>query len=231
MRAYLSDSRGQKIYLHVNKLSQMTSDISVEYVAQVIGYIVSSLPVVQYGALHYRWLEKDKAHTLKLNKGNFKALMSLCDRAKIELQWWSNNITACCNYILHAPITATVFSDASMKGWGAAMNDTSTGRIWSNLESTNHVNYLELPAAFLALRVYKYALSSQHVKIMIDHTAAVSIVNNMGTCRSDSCHTITVQPWEFCRDNKIWLAAAHLPGSKNVTADSELRNFTNLDTE
>ena len=98
---------------------------------------------------YYRWLEKDKKHALKVNKGNFTALMSLPDRAKTELQWWSNNITTGYNYIVHALMSATVYSDASLKGWGAAMNYSPTGGIWSHQESTHHINYLELLAAFL----------------------------------------------------------------------------------
>ena len=66
---------------------------------------------------------------------------------------------------------------------------------------------------------------------MIDNAAAVGIINNMRTCHSDDCHTITVKVWEFCKVNKIWLTAVHLPGSTNVTADSESGNFHNLDVE
>eukprot|EP00794_Sanderia_malayensis_P010193 gene10193-11240_t len=96
-----------------------------------------------------------------------------------ELQWWSNNITTCYNNIAHAPITATVYSDASLKGWGAAMNDTSTRGQWSDQESTHHINYLELLAAFRALKVYQLNLSDQHIKIMIGNKAAVGIINNL----------------------------------------------------
>eukprot|EP00794_Sanderia_malayensis_P011529 gene11530-12719_t len=228
MRVYLTDTR--RLSDDVKKICQTTNDLSIEFIAQIIGYIVSSLPAVQYGALYYRWLEKDKTLALKLNKGNFKGMMSLCDKARNELQWCSNNITTCYNNIVHAPITATVYSDASLKGWGAAMNDTSTGGQWSDQESTHHINYLELLAAFRTLKVYQLNLSDQHIKIMIDNTAAVGIINNMGTCRSDDCHTITVKIWEFCAENNLWFTAAHLPGSTNVTADSESRGSSNEPT-
>ena len=154
--------------------------------------------------------------------------MSLSNKAINELQWWSANIPTCYNNIVYAPITATVYSDASLKSWGAAMNDTSTGGQWSDKESTHHINYLGLLAALHALKVYQLNFSDQHIKIMIDNTAAVGIINNMGTCRSDDCHTIAVKIWQFCAENNIWLTAAHLPGSTNVTADSESRIFKNL---
>ena len=127
MRVFLTDSKRHKVYDQVNKMYQTKNALSIEYVAQIIGYIVSSLPGVQFGALYYRWLEMDKAMALKLNKGNFKAMMSLSDHAKIELKWWLDNILTCYRNIVHAPITAIVYSDASLLGWGAAMNGTSTG--------------------------------------------------------------------------------------------------------
>jgi len=231
MRVFLTDSKRHKVYDQVNKMYQTKNALSIEYVAQIIGYIVSSLPGVQFGALYYRWLEMEKAMALKLNKGNFKAMMSLSDHAKIELKWWLDNILTCYRNIVHAPITAIVYSDASLLGWGAAMNGTSTGGRWSAQEATHHINYLELLAAFLALKVFRLNLSDRHVKVMIDNTAAVCIINNMGTCRSKDCHLITVKIWEFCIEHNIWLTAAHLPGSTNVIADSESRNFCNLDTE
>ena len=70
------------------------------------------------------------------------------------------------------------------------------------------------------------------MKIMIDNTTAVSVINNMGTCHSDKCNSIGVNIWEFCMShNIIWLTAAHIPGSSNYRADKESRNFRSEDTE
>jgi len=110
MRVFLTDSKRHKVYDQVNKMYQTKNALSIEYVAQIIGYIVSSLPGVQFGALYYRWLEMEKAMALKLNKGNFKAMMSLSDHAKIELKWWLDSILTCYRNIVHAPITAVVYS-------------------------------------------------------------------------------------------------------------------------
>ena len=45
-------------------------------------------------------------------------------------------------------------SDASQKGWGAHCMETSTGGCWSSMEAQYHINYLELLAAFLALKTF-----------------------------------------------------------------------------
>ncbi len=50
---------------------------SIREVAQIIGYIISTLPAVRYGQCHYRTLEMDKTNALKQKKGNSDATMSL----------------------------------------------------------------------------------------------------------------------------------------------------------
>ena len=47
----------------------------------------------------------------------------------------------------------------------------------------------------------------------------------MGGTKSNHCHTITKQIWEYCIERKIWLSAAHLPGCKNTDADFASRGF------
>ena len=48
-------------------------------------------------------------------------------------------------------VVLVIESDASNQGWGARCGDTSTGGSWSVEEAAQHINYLELMAAFLTL--------------------------------------------------------------------------------
>ena len=52
---------------------------------------------------------------------------------------------------------------------------------WLPKESIYHINALELLAAFLALKSFKLKISGKHIKIVIDNTAAVTTINNMGS--------------------------------------------------
>jgi len=45
-------------------------------------------------------------------------------------------------------------SDSSHQGWGARCGDTSTGESWSIEETVKHINFLELTAAFLAIKTF-----------------------------------------------------------------------------
>lgn len=125
---------------------------------------------------------------------------------------------------------SVISSDASLFGWGAAMDNISTGGQWSYEEATNHINYLELLAAYFALKSFFHATIGKHVKIMIDNTTAVAVINNMGTYHSNLCNYIACEIWKFCETNSIWLTAAHIPGKENIIADQESRN-KNIDTE
>ena len=81
-------------------------------------------------------------------------------------------------------------------GWGIVINGTSTGGRWSPSEAENHINCLEVWAALFALKCFHF--QEKHVKIMIDNTTAVFVINNMGTCHSNKCNSIGIKIWEFC---------------------------------
>lgn len=66
------NSTSMKITLTKEKIR---NTLSIREVAQVIGYIVASLPAVRYGQCDYRAIEKDKIDALKQEKGT---LMHKC---------------------------------------------------------------------------------------------------------------------------------------------------------
>lgn len=228
----LTKEKKEKIKQLLSETLENVSSISIRYVSKIIGCLISSFPGVKYGALHYRNLENDKINALKESKGNFDSLMSISNKAIEELGWWLDILESSYNDIYPPAIDITLYSDASLQGWGAVMDEVSTGGRWSYTESKNHINYLELLAAFFAIKTFKGSLNGKHVKLMIDNSSAVAIINNMGTCHSIACNDLAVQIWQFCISNNIrWLTAAHIPGSENIEADSKSRNFHSIDTE
>jgi len=231
MRVYLTNEETAKIKAHIQIALNNDPHVTIESVARILGLFVSSFPAVQYGKLHYRYLEMDKIEALRVHKGNYNSIMSISPKGKEDLQWWYHNIENSFCTIHPLTVDIVLYSDASLTGWGAALHNTSTGGQWSHLESLNHINFLELNAAYFALKSFRVALSSKHVKIMIDNTAAVCIINNMGTCHNYQCNDITIKIWEFCVQNNIWLTAAHLPGSTNLVADMESRKHSTKHTE
>ena len=103
------------------------NSIKIRSIAQIIGHIIASLPAVQYGALYYRQLDRDKTQALKNSRGNFDSLMSISDAGIHELKWWLENLDTSFGHITKPPVDIVVYSDASLKGWGAALDSKKTG--------------------------------------------------------------------------------------------------------
>ena len=55
------------------------------------------------------------------------------------------------------------------------------GGHWTPQEAEEHINYLELMAAFFSLQAFVTNLNNKHVRLKIDNTTAVAAINNMGT--------------------------------------------------
>ena len=57
-------------------------------VARLIGLNISLFPGAEYGPLHYRVLEHDKANALAATAGNFNMPIELSEASIQELLWW-----------------------------------------------------------------------------------------------------------------------------------------------
>ena len=200
---------------------------TIREVAHVIGKIVSSFPGTSYGPLYYRQLDRDKTSALKANRGNFDVGMSLSESAKSELNWWIANISKEQKYLSRDPPALQITTDASLSGWGAECLGVSTGGQWTQRESRHHINYLELLAAYLGLQTFAKNKCHIHIRIRLDNTTGVSILNHMGTSHSEGCDKLCKTIWEWCITRDIWISAAYLPGKLNVVADRESRKENN----
>jgi len=67
-------------------------------------------------------------------------------------------------------------SDASNVGWGARQDELQTDRRWSLTETSYHINYLKLLAAFLALQCFA------------KHNRGDYCTNEAGQCHSSDIH-------------------------------------------
>ena len=208
--------------------------LKIQHLASVIGKIVAMFPGSQYGPLHYRELEKAKTQALKLNRGNYDAITSLGPTAKAELTWWVHNAHNAYLAINKGRYDMTLSSDASGLGWGIFDGKTEGGGRWNDTEAsraqTNEINYLELWAAFMALRAYCVDKSNIHVQLKIDNTTAIAYLNKMGGTKSFTCNELAKEIWDWCVERNIWVTACHIPGVLNIVADRKSRVF-NDETE
>ena len=126
MTVSLTPTKAMKLQLKGTELLHSHSP-TIRTVSEVIGLIVASFSGVMYGPLHYRQLELAKVAALKQNKGNFESIIILSDMARSDLQWWIDNITTTSNTATRDNAQVTIYSDASLTGWGGVYNSTSTG--------------------------------------------------------------------------------------------------------
>ena len=198
---------------------------TIRKVAVVIGKLVASCPGVHVGPLFYRQIENEKTTFLKIHYGNFDAKMVLSPTARSDLQWWVDNIETVSKPISQGNPSCSLHTDASLQGWGAVFHDQSSGGRWTPDKATQHINCLELKAAYLGLQSFCKNLSHVHVRIFIDNTTAVTYINNMGGTHSLECNQLARTIWLWCLERHIWISAAHLPGKCNSAADKASRVF------
>ena len=180
---------------------------------------MTSFPAVKYGSLHYRHLDWDKTQALKDHSGNFDAPVSLSEAAKGELEWWVTNVPNVSNDIAPSDPDITVYSDASLLGWGSECEGVRTGGTWLPEEKSNHINFLELQAAFFTLQSFREKVEHRHVRLMMDNTTAVACINK-GTSRSREIMALLREIFWLTELNNIRLSCHYFPGQWNSLADA-----------
>ena len=103
--------------------------------------------------------------------------------------------------------------------------DNRTGGQWTEQESHDHINVLELRAALFALLALCKGIQNQHILIKIDNKTAICYINEMGGTKSFECNKVAREIWIWCIENRNWLTATYIEGKLNTEADQESRNF------
>lgn len=203
---------------------------SIRDFAKMLGKLVSVCMAIPYGFVYTKTLEREKFLQLESSNGNYEGIIEINKEIKSELLWWKNNILSKSNRIKQYNFVLEIFSDASLSGWGAHCDRQSTGGIWSDWECQQHINYLELLAAYFALRSFADQLNNCEILLRIDNTTAISYINRMGGVQYPKLNKVAKQIWQWCESRKIWIFASYIKSKDNKEADFESRNF-NIDTE
>ena len=204
----------------------VTPTMSARQIASLLGTLESCRPAIWQAPLHFRYLQIRMIQALHVNNQNFDVFITLDHNSLEELRWWVSNI----NFVNGSPIrppapTLFITTDASKTGWGAVCESQRTNGRWSVSERTQHINVLELKAAFLALKSFLKKQSHKVVCLRMDNTTAVAHVNNKGGTHSPCLLALTLELWRWCLERNIMISAQHVPGKLNTIADSESRVF------
>lgn len=145
MTITLTDNRKHKI---LNVCNKLLNDICC------CSSFIAALPGVKYGQLHYRAIEHDKNLALKKSKGKYNKSMTLSSSAQQDVTWWITNVLETQKFLHPSKVALTIYSDASLEGWGATDGDNMIGDTWAQTQDIPHINLLELYAAKLALQFF-----------------------------------------------------------------------------
>ncbi|XP_068734585.1 uncharacterized protein [Montipora capricornis] len=160
--------------------------------------------------------------------------MSLSANAKLELEWWIANVLTAENVMTRDQPSGELMTDASNNGWGAVCGPQSTGGLWASDEKPHHINYLELLAVFLGLKALCSSHRDGHIRLKIDNTTAVAVINHMGTSHSGHLNKLCKEIWDWCiartsgsvRDTLQGKLEADLESRKNQTITEWMLNTT-----
>ena len=115
-----------------------------------------------------------------------------------------------------------VYNNRRIHDAGAVCESQRTNGRWSDSERTQHMNVLELKAAFLALKSFLNNQSHKTVCLRVDNTTAVAHVNSKGGTHSPCLLPLTLALWQWCLERNIMISAQHEPGKLNIIADCNI---------
>ena len=127
----------------------------------------------------------------------YNTVLPLNTASNEDLRWWETLPTTSTGAPIQPPDPSIiVHPDASKQGWGAVLNGQfHTRGIWSPEEAAQHINYLELLAAFLAIKAYGKSWLNITVLLRMDNVTAVSYINQKGGTVSKGRSQLAITIW------------------------------------
>jgi hypothetical protein len=129
------------------------------------------------------------------------------------------------------PPQITMYTDASVVGWGAHIGSSLISATWSLPDQMLHINFLELEAVRLALLHFHREILGKSVLVATDNTTVVAYINRQGGTKSPNLCRLAEQMLSWTQDRQISLTARHIPGKLNVIADLLSREHQVIHTE
>lgn len=219
-----------------NKILNLVKDVSkskhiiIRDFAKFLGVLTSACPAMAYGWMYTKLLEREKFLALKKSNNNYDAEMAINKILINDFIWWQENIINLSNPIRDGKFSLEIFSDASLTGWGVMCNGERSNGFWDSVESQNHINQLELKAAFIGLQCFASNIRSSEILLRIDNTVAISYINRMGGIQYTHLNDIARRIWKWCEERQLYVFASYIKSKDNVEADEESRRM-NIDTE
>ena len=131
------------------------------------------------------------------------------------------------------PPSHTIFTDASLSGWGAHVEPEGLlfHGLWTEDQSRLHINVLEMKAIFLSLTRAVHKVKNSTVLVSTDNTTVVAYIRHQGGTHSTDLSEEVWNILNLCLAHNIQLLAKHIPGRFNTPADQMSRMDKPIPTE
>lgn len=199
-------------------------ETTIQDLACLVGMMVAAHPGILPAPLYYRQLEMAKSKAIRRGL-SYDSKIQVNTDMKSDLAWWVHRASSHNGRCLQiTQWDLMIESDASLKGWGASCEGSNTGGPWTFQEKSHHINYLELLAAFLALKSFASRRRVTSILLRLDNVTAIAFINRMGGTHSRLLSDLAVKIWNWSIERGITIHAEHLPGRYNIRADWESRH-------
>jgi hypothetical protein len=102
---------------------------------------------------------------------------------------------------------------------------------WSERESQDHINILELRAAFFALKSFLPSQTNRVFCLKMDNTTAVAYLHNMGGTHCHKLLHLALEVWKWCEKRNIFLLPQHIQdkcqGRSRVAGETRFERLEN----
>jgi ribonuclease HI len=228
---YPTQERVQKLISLIQSVCDSRHVLARVYL-RMLGLMVSLEPVIPQAALRRRPIQLFLMTQWTQSTGSLDSNVSVLAPLIHHLQWWLDTENLLVGVMLTPPHPqVTVYTDASMEGWGACLEESTISGLWNLEQSKEHINLLELRAVVLGLEHFLQKVQGKIVLIRSDNSTVVTYINRQGGTKSPSLCMMTWKLLCWCLDHQITLKAVHIPGRLNLLADSLSRRMSVLPTE
>lgn len=163
--------------------------------AHLVGTLAAACWAVEYGRAYLKPLERCLYMALILNNYDYKAYMQPSFGLRCELKWWNSHIQNS-NMPIQRRCEDYFFRCIMFRFcWGAACEGEYIHGFWKSKERVYHINYLELLAAFFALRSFAGDMNDCEILLRIDNTTAISYINKMGGVKYPKLSSVAKEIW------------------------------------
>lgn len=196
--------------------------VATREVARLLGLMVAAHPAVLPAPVYYCCLQREKIRAV--HQQGYNSMTPLMPQIRKKLSWWIDYLNKHNSSSLQiSRWDLTIETDALTHGWGGSCQGTNTRGPWTRRDKEHHINYLELLAAFLALKVFARKVTSKAILLRMDNVTTIAYVNKMGGTHSSAMSDLAIEIWKWCIEKSIRIHAQHLPGKENVLADWQSR--------